>query len=40
MPAPAQPPAFSIAAIDAQRVEYALARIGSKWTTWAAMTLA
>ncbi|OSP41616.1 hypothetical protein B7767_20120 [Streptomyces sp. 13-12-16] len=40
MPAPAQPSAFSIAAIDAQRVEDALARIGPKWTTWAAMTLA
>ncbi|GGV71458.1 hypothetical protein GCM10010294_30840 [Streptomyces griseoloalbus] len=40
MPAPAQPPTFSIAAIDAQRVEDALARIGPKWTTWSAMTLA
>ncbi|MFB7460986.1 winged helix-turn-helix transcriptional regulator [Streptomyces sp. NPDC056188] len=40
MPAPAQPPTFSIAAIDVQRVEDALARIGPKWTTWSAMTLA
>ncbi|EFD66039.1 conserved hypothetical protein [Streptomyces lividans TK24] len=34
------PPTFSIASIDAQRVEEALARIGPKWTTWTAMTLA
>ncbi|AXI89633.1 hypothetical protein SAM9427_30670 [Streptomyces sp. ETH9427] len=40
MPAPAQPPTFPIAAIDAQRVEDALARIGPKWTTWSVMTLA
>ncbi|MGW1539783.1 winged helix-turn-helix transcriptional regulator [Streptomyces sp. NPDC002309] len=36
----AQRPTFSIASIDAQRVEDALARIGPKWTTWSAMTLA
>ncbi|WP_370410856.1 winged helix-turn-helix transcriptional regulator [Streptomyces fradiae] len=40
MPAPAQPPAFSFASIDAQRVEDALARIGPKWTTWSTMILA
>ncbi|MCV2458244.1 winged helix-turn-helix transcriptional regulator [Streptomyces sp. ICN988] len=40
MPTAAQLPTFSIAAIDAQRVEGALARIGPKWTTWSAMTLA
>ncbi|MFD7130586.1 winged helix-turn-helix transcriptional regulator [Streptomyces sp. NPDC059894] len=40
MPAPAQPPTFPIATIDAQRVEDALTRIGPKWTTWSAMTLA
>ncbi|NBE51643.1 winged helix-turn-helix transcriptional regulator [Streptomyces boluensis] len=36
----AQPPAFSIGSVDAQRVEDALARIGPKWTAWSAMTLA
>ncbi|WTD06194.1 winged helix-turn-helix transcriptional regulator [Streptomyces albidoflavus] len=40
MPATGLPPTFSIASIDAQRVEEALARIGPKWTTWTAMTLA
>lgn len=40
MPTPGLPPTFSIASIDAQRVEEALARIGPKWTTWTAMTLA
>ncbi|MFF4757805.1 winged helix-turn-helix transcriptional regulator [Streptomyces sp. NPDC001292] len=37
---PRTAPTFSIASIDAQRVEDALARIGPKWTTWSAMTLA
>ncbi|MGW9287634.1 winged helix-turn-helix transcriptional regulator [Streptomyces albidoflavus] len=40
MATPGLPPTFSIASIDAQRVEEALARIGPKWTTWTAMTLA
>lgn len=40
MATPGQPPTFSIACIDALRVEEALARIGPKWTTWTAMTLA
>ncbi|WP_093801759.1 winged helix-turn-helix transcriptional regulator [Streptomyces sp. Wb2n-11] len=40
MPAPVQPPAFSIGSIDAQRVEDALSLIGPKWTAWSAMTLA
>ncbi|MEV5862146.1 winged helix-turn-helix transcriptional regulator [Streptomyces sp. NPDC052071] len=40
MATPGLPPTFSIASIDAQRVEGALARIGPKWTTWTAMTLA
>lgn len=40
MAPPGLPPTFSIASIDAQRVEEALARIGPKWTTWTAMTLA
>ncbi|MEU2963115.1 winged helix-turn-helix transcriptional regulator [Streptomyces albidoflavus] len=40
MATPGLPPIFSIASIDAQRVEEALARIGPKWTTWTAMTLA
>ncbi|MFF0714031.1 winged helix-turn-helix transcriptional regulator [Streptomyces bauhiniae] len=37
---PAQPTAFPIGAVHAQRVEDALARIGPKWTTWSVMTLA
>ncbi|MDX3184867.1 winged helix-turn-helix transcriptional regulator [[Kitasatospora] papulosa] len=40
MATPGLSPTFSIASIDAQRVEEALARIGPKWTTWTAMTLA
>ncbi|MBV1949160.1 winged helix-turn-helix transcriptional regulator [Streptomyces sp. BV129] len=36
--APSQP--VSIYSIDAQRIDDALARIGPKWTTWSAMTLA
>ncbi|MBT1185157.1 helix-turn-helix transcriptional regulator [Streptomyces sp. CJ_13] len=40
MPTPAQPPTFSFDAIDPQRVEDALARIGPKWTTWSTMVLA
>ncbi|MET8378389.1 winged helix-turn-helix transcriptional regulator [Streptomyces microflavus] len=40
MPTAGLPPTFSIASIDAQRVEEALARIGPKWTAWTAMTLA
>ncbi|MCZ1008399.1 winged helix-turn-helix transcriptional regulator [Streptomyces lydicus] len=40
MPTPAQPRTFSIASIDAQRVEAALALIAPKWTTWTAQTLA
>ncbi|MFD4025404.1 winged helix-turn-helix transcriptional regulator [Streptomyces sp. NPDC058576] len=40
MPTPGLPLTASIASIDAQRVEEALARIGPKWTTWTAMTLA
>ncbi|MEV5129068.1 winged helix-turn-helix transcriptional regulator [Streptomyces sp. NPDC053705] len=40
MPTTGLPPTFSIASIDAQRVEDALARIGPKWTTWTSMTLA
>lgn len=40
MPTPAQPPTFSIASIDAQRVEAALALIAPKWTTWSVQTLA
>lgn len=40
MPTPAQPPTFSIASTDAQRVEDALALIAPKWTTWTAQTLA
>ncbi|MGW2476538.1 winged helix-turn-helix transcriptional regulator [Streptomyces sp. NPDC001665] len=40
MATPDLPPTFSIASIDAQRVEEGLARIGPKWTTWTAMTLA
>lgn len=40
MPAPVQPPVFSIGSIDAQRVEDALSLIGPKWTAWSAMTLA
>ncbi|SCD72538.1 winged helix-turn-helix transcriptional regulator [Streptomyces sp. PpalLS-921] len=40
MPTAGLPPTFSIASVDAQRVEEALARIGPKWTTWTAMTLA
>ncbi|MGW3830506.1 winged helix-turn-helix transcriptional regulator [Streptomyces microflavus] len=39
MPTADLPPTFSIASIDAQRVEEALARIGPKWTAWTAMTL-
>ncbi|MFJ4007346.1 winged helix-turn-helix transcriptional regulator [Streptomyces sp. NPDC090023] len=40
MSAPAHPPTVSIGSLDAQRVEDTLARIGPKWTTWSAMTLA
>ncbi|MFF9794869.1 hypothetical protein [Streptomyces bacillaris] len=40
MPTAGRPPTFSIASIDAQHVEESLARIGLKWTTWTAMTLA
>lgn len=40
MPTPGLPPTFSIASINAQHVEEALARIGPKWTTWAIMSLA
>jgi len=40
MPTPAQPPAFSIASTDTQRVEDALALIAPKWTTWTTQTLA
>ncbi|MGC4998489.1 winged helix-turn-helix transcriptional regulator [Streptomyces sp. DT195] len=40
MPAPAQPSAFSLGAVDAQRVEDALSLMAPRWTTWSAMTLA
>jgi DNA-binding HxlR family transcriptional regulator len=40
MPAPEQPPVFSIGSIDAQRVEDALALMAPKWTAWSVMTLA
>ncbi|MEU9200404.1 winged helix-turn-helix transcriptional regulator [Streptomyces sp. DT224] len=39
MSIPAQRPSFSIASVDAQRIEDALALIGPKWTAWSAMTL-
>ncbi|MGW4492333.1 winged helix-turn-helix transcriptional regulator [Streptomyces sp. NPDC004376] len=40
MPAPVQPPAYSIGSVNAQRVEDALSLMAPKWTTWSAMTLA
>lgn len=40
MSIPAQPSAFSIGSIDAQRAEDALSLIAPRWTTWSAQTLA
>ncbi|MFE6719404.1 winged helix-turn-helix transcriptional regulator [Streptomyces albidoflavus] len=40
MPTPTEHPTASLASINPQRVEDALARIGPKWTTWSTMLLA